>query len=99
MMKGGGVVMWHWGIGELIGVVVCLVLIVVGWQGIGFVNRSTEEEERQFEHDQDFDPRRVRLATVHTRQDIAYLCYLMNWVVNLLAVLTGLVAAYVIQHW
>ena len=89
----------EWGIKEQMTALVCFVLIVAFLHAIGFVNRGIEEERRQFAHDQDYDPRHVRLATVHARQDIMLLSYLMYWVVGLLAVLTGVVGANVIHHW
>jgi hypothetical protein len=46
------------------------------WSNLRLHAAGIEEERRQFEDGQDFDPRRVRLATVHKRQDIAALYHL-----------------------
>jgi hypothetical protein len=69
------------------------------WQSTGFVDRGVKEERGQFEAGQDYDPRHVRLAVVHARQDIVGLYYLLSGVFICLAVLTALVAVHVGRHW
>jgi len=69
------------------------------WQCAGFVDRGVREEEGQFSSGQDYDPRRVRLATVHTRQDIVGLFYMLSTAVICLGAVTALIAAHVIHHW
>ena len=64
-----------------------------------FVDRGIENERGQFESGQDFDERHVRLAAVHTRQDLSLMCYLTYWVVWTLVVLNVLVGAHVLHHW
>jgi hypothetical protein len=39
-------------------------------------------ENEKYEKGLDYDARQVRLAIVHTRQDISGFCYLMEWAVN-----------------
>lgn len=80
-------------------VLACLGFVYVIWQASGFSDRGIKEEQAQFDAGQDYDPRRVRLATVQARQDIVLLCYLMYWVVGLLFVLAALVGTYVMHHW
>jgi hypothetical protein len=69
------------------------------WSNLRLHAAGIEEERRQFEDGQDFDPRRVRLATVHTRQDVAPLYHLVSWAVYMLVVLTALAGAHVRHHW
>ena len=91
--------MFKWGIEQQIIASVCILVLAALWGAVGFVRRGVEEERRQFEHGQDYDPRHVRLANVHTRQDIVLVCYLLNWVVGLLIASTALIAAHVLHHW
>jgi hypothetical protein len=65
--------------------------VYIPWQVASY---GVQFEQRQFQDGQDYDPRRVRLATVHARRDIVGLYYLMSWIVEMLAVLTGLIAAH-----
>ena len=86
---------WLW----LVVILGLAVPMYTSWEAIGFVDRGVQEEQGQFEHGQDYDPRRVRLAIVHARQDIVGLYFLLGQVVGMLGLLTALVAAHVIHHW
>ena len=86
---------WLW----LVVILGLAVPMYTSWEAIGFVDRGVQEEQGQFEHGQDYDPRRVRLAIVHARQDIVGLYFLLGRVVGMLGLLTALVAAHVIHHW
>lgn len=56
-------------------------------------------ENEKYEKGLDYDERQVRLAIVHTRQDMSGLCQVVMWGVTLLAVLNILLAIHVYHHW
>ena len=73
---------WLW----LVVILGLAVPMYTSWEAIGFVDRGVQEEQGQFEHGQDYDPRRVRLAIVHARQDIVGLYFLLGRLWNARAV-------------
>lgn len=65
------------------------------WQAFGFVDRGIKFEQGQVDSGQDFDPQHVRLATVHMRQDVIGLYYLLFGVVQCLGVIAALLAVHI----
>src|SRR5262249_37374016 len=56
-------------------------------------------ENEKYEEGLDYDERQVRLNVVHARQDIAGLCHMAHWALDLLALLNVILATHVIHHW
>jgi len=72
-------------------------------RALRFVDGGIREEERQEADGQDYSEQRVRLATVHTRQDVVLMCYHLGniasslWWIKVCVLITTFL--YVVQPW